>query len=66
MWIEADGNMKVFAAGRSDWSAAAKEALQCGGFRPDEEDEWIADEPLSCYNCRYRRWTAQSFTCMKG
>ena len=65
MWIKGEDRMKVFVAGRSDWIAAAQEALQCGNFRPDEEDEWVADDPRSCYNCRYRRWTIKSFACMK-
>jgi hypothetical protein len=32
-------------------------------FHPDVEEELIADEARSCYNCRYRRWTAVSFSC---
>lgn len=65
MWISDETHRKVFTAGRNDYCAAALEAERCSDFRPDEEDEWIADEVLSCYNCRYRRWTAQSFACMK-
>jgi hypothetical protein len=54
------------AIGKSDWAGAAGIAISCSTFLPDEEDEQVADEPLSCYNCRYRRWTAASFTCCKG
>jgi hypothetical protein len=36
----------------------------CPVFVPDVEEEQIADEPISCYNCRYRRWTADAVTCM--
>jgi hypothetical protein len=25
----------------------------------------VADESISCYNCRYRRWTVNSFICCK-
>jgi hypothetical protein len=32
-------------------------------FHPDVEEEQVADEDRSCYNCRYRRWTAASFVC---
>ena len=66
MWISAKGGTTVFAAGQSAWADAALAARQCSYFRPDDEDEWVADEPRSCYNCRYRRWTPQSFTCMKA
>jgi len=52
-------------ATRYDWPDAARIAASCAGFHPDEEDEQVADEPVSCFNCRYRRWTASSFTCCK-
>jgi len=51
--------------GRDDWAGAARIAAACETFHPDEEDEQVADEPLSCYNCRYRRWTVTSFNCCK-
>jgi len=66
MWIMETDGTKVFKPGRSDWATAAREAEQCDRFRPDDEDEWVADEPRSCYNCRYRRWTVRSVACMKG
>jgi hypothetical protein len=53
------------APGRNDWSGAARIAAVCITFHPDEEDEQVADELLSCFNCRYRRWTVASFTCCK-
>jgi hypothetical protein len=52
-----------FVPGRESWDAAAAAALQCPGFVPDVEEEQVADEARSCYNCRYRRWSATSFTC---
>ena len=48
---------------RDDWAGAARIAATCVAFYPDEEDEQVADEVLSCFNCRYRRWTVTSFTC---
>jgi hypothetical protein len=54
------------AMGRNDWAGAALIATSCDTFHPDEDDEQIADELLSCYNCRYRRWTVASFSCCKG
>lgn len=65
MWIKDKNGVKTFATGQTDWAAAADAAHQCPRFRPDDEDEWVADQPLSCYNCRYRRWTMQSFTCQQ-
>jgi hypothetical protein len=50
--------------GREDWAAAARWAEACAAFVPDVEEEQVADEPVSCYNCRYRRWTADAVTCM--
>lgn len=51
--------------GKNDPVTAAALAIKCTAFHPDDEDEQVADEPLSCYNCRYRRWTVTSFTCCK-
>ena len=39
-------------------------AVDCPWFQADDEDEWVSDDPVSCYNCRYRRWTAESFECV--
>lgn len=48
-----------------DYSAAATRARECSVFIPDDEDEWVADEPRSCFNCLKRRWTASGMVCMK-
>jgi len=50
--------------GLEDWAAAARLAGKCATFIPDVEEEQIADEPRSCYNCRYRRWQADSVACL--
>lgn len=50
--------------GLEDWSAAARVAGQCVTFVPDVEEEQVADELRSCYNCRYRRWQIDSVACM--
>jgi len=52
--------------GREEWVPAANQAVGCGEFRPDVEEEQIADEKLSCYNCRYRRWAADGICCLAG
>jgi hypothetical protein len=66
VWITDKDGLKIFADGRAAWTAAAGAARQCLRFSPDDEDEWVADESCSCYNCRYRRWTAQSFSCQQA
>ncbi len=64
MWYLDNAGQKVFRGGQESWGAAQAAAADCSGFRPDVEDELCDEEILSCYNCRYRRWTAESFTCM--
>ena len=62
MW-DVDG--RTWTGGKSDWDEAAAEAAACEAFASDCEEECIAEEDVSCYNCRYRRWTRDSFLCMK-
>ncbi|MBE5781417.1 MAG: hypothetical protein E7328_06330 [Clostridiales bacterium] len=64
MFID-QGEHKVFRFGQEDDAAAEQAALLCGGFIKDYEEECFAEEEVTCYNCRYRRWTADSFECMK-
>lgn len=54
-----------FTGGRDSWREAARQAELCPGFAADDEDEQTADDSVSCYNCRYRRWTTDSFVCVK-
>jgi hypothetical protein len=54
-----------FPLGHEDWLTAARIADRCVEFSPDVEEEQIADESLSCYNCRYRRWSTASITCCR-
>ena len=63
MFIMVHQRERLFAGGQEDWDGAARAASGCGEFCPDVEEEMVADEPVSCYNCRLRRWTAGSFTC---
>jgi len=64
MWRTNQNGEREFSGDREDWAAAAAEAAVCRIFRPDVEEEMVADEERSCYNCRYRRWTMTSFVCM--
>ena len=63
VWTEGKRG-KLFLPGREAPAEAEKTALECGKFSTDYEEECFAAEEVSCYNCRYRRWTAESFECM--
>ncbi|MDD2319219.1 MAG: hypothetical protein PHO83_04120 [Geobacteraceae bacterium] len=65
MWKVLDDGSREYLGGQSDWAGAAAEALGCPAFREDVEEECVADEARSCYNCRYRRWTTDSFSCIQ-
>ncbi|MCF0136971.1 MAG: hypothetical protein HUJ66_01255 [Oscillospiraceae bacterium] len=54
----------LFTSGREATGTAAEEAEKCENFSRDYEEECFAFEDVSCYNCRYRRWTRDSFECM--
>lgn len=64
MWLIDTQGRKEFRHGQEAYCQASDAANVCGGFRPDVEEEWVADEERSCYNCRLRRWTAESFVCL--
>lgn len=64
MWLEDERGARLFAGGQEAFAAAAFAAHACTCFTPDVDEEMVADEECSCYNCRYRRWTAASFTCV--
>ena len=63
MWHFDQQGTREFAGGKEDWQGAARVAALCASFRADVEEEQIADDARSCYNCRYRRWSTVSFTC---
>lgn len=50
--------------GAEEWETAARQAAVCATFRPDVEEEQVADEAVSCYNCRYRRWAVGGIACL--
>jgi hypothetical protein len=64
MFLSDQQGHRQFTAGQEEWHTAALVAERCGQFHPDVEEEQVADEPVSCYNCRLRRWTAESFACL--
>jgi hypothetical protein len=65
LWEKTPSGKKRFRHGKENHRLAGQAARQCPSFIPDDDDERVSDEALSCYNCRYRRWTPDSFECMK-
>ena len=65
MWSFNSKGEKEFTGGKNDLLKAAKTAKSCPNFKVDVEEEIVTDEQVSCYNCRYRRWSLKSFTCLK-
>ncbi|TWH49207.1 hypothetical protein [Sporomusa sp. KB1] len=63
MWRTNESGEKEFSGGKKDWVGAASTAASCLSFQSDVEEETVADETISCYNCRFRRWTRSSFIC---
>ncbi|SMD07191.1 hypothetical protein [Sporomusa malonica] len=63
MWRINEKGEKEFSAGKKEWTGAAAAAESCLAFHSDVEEEAVADEIISCYNCRFRRWTRSSFIC---
>jgi|LGOV01.1.fsa_nt_gb hypothetical protein len=56
---------KIFEYGQENYKQSRVTAISCKLFKADDEDEQVDSVLLSCYNCRYRRWTSTSFKCMK-
>ncbi|MBR3553142.1 MAG: hypothetical protein IKN72_07115 [Clostridia bacterium] len=65
MWEIINGK-KHFTGGKEAYEAVARTAEHCPFFAEDCEEECVTDDARSCYDCRYRRWTSESFICMKG
>jgi len=66
IWEKTPSGKRRFRYGKENYLLAAQAARQCGLFTYDDEDETVCEEDLSCYNCRYRRWTPDSFECVKS
>ncbi|MCD8213170.1 MAG: molybdopterin biosynthesis protein MoeB [Campylobacter sp.] len=56
----------IFIYGKFDYEKAVLTALACKFFTTDnDEDEFVCDDKISCYNCLFRRWNQHSFYCLK-
>jgi hypothetical protein len=49
-----------------DSLSASEIAAKCPAYSVDEDDEDYCEGERTCFNCRYRRWLADGFQCMKG
>lgn len=49
-----------------DLEAASGISTRCPSYRIDEEDEDYLEGARSCFNCRYRRWIAGGFSCVRA
>jgi len=60
-WLTMDkSEMRKFGDDRTNTEA-------CNKFIPDVPEELVNENAQSCFNCLYRRWTANSFLCtVKG
>jgi hypothetical protein len=65
MFFQKSQNGWLFLHGKESPQKAGDAAEECSFFQEDDEDEQVSDIFPSCYNCRYRRWTAESFICKK-
>jgi hypothetical protein len=65
--FEKVGENFVFKYGKSEYEKAMQSACGCQFFKLDcDEDEFVTStKKASCYNCLFRRWSSDSFTCMK-
>ncbi|MGI2258536.1 hypothetical protein [Shewanella sp. GXUN23E] len=62
-WFKQTDTGWVFRFDNDNAKEAVAAALACGKFVADDEDEWVDDAAVSCFNCQYRRWLAVGFTC---
>jgi len=53
-----------FRFGKFDYEKARETAQNCAKFKLDnDEEETSCGGEISCYDCTFRRWSAESFTC---
>lgn len=57
----------IFAYGKTAYPHAIQTAQRCFFFKLDSDEDELVTSTVqnSCYNCLYRKWTQDSFICMK-
>lgn len=63
MFRKNEKGQREFCGEHKDVNLAAKIAAMCKHFAEDVEEETVTEDEKSCFNCRYRRWTANTFVC---
>ncbi|MDF9409525.1 hypothetical protein L7E55_14360 [Pelotomaculum isophthalicicum JI] len=63
--MEETGGAKCFP-GDNSINATVVFATSCSFYKDDVEEEIYLEGVLTCYNCRYRRWTRPGFSCFKN
>lgn len=63
-FIKEKGNI-YFTEGKDNQVVSRQVAENCNDFVKDVEEEMVDEVDLSCYNCLFRRWTRDTFMCMK-
>ncbi|MEG2547113.1 MAG: hypothetical protein RSA60_01580 [Eubacterium sp.] len=71
VWHNSQAVLFVQKVGNQKYKTFSKQYLRCFGetcphFMQDVTEEWVYSIVHSCYNCRYRRWTSDNFTCLKN
>lgn len=61
------GGKKYFKYGKESFDKAVEQASSCKDFELDKDENELVTSTIknSCYNCTFRRWTQESFCCMK-
>ncbi|MDF9409514.1 MULTISPECIES: hypothetical protein [Pelotomaculum] len=68
-YVKETGGTKCFLgddSSREDVRATMVLATACPLYKDDNEEEIYLEGVLTCYNCRYRRWTRPGFSCFKN
>ena len=69
-YVKETGRAKCFLGDdsiREDMDATVALAAACPFYKDDVEEEiYLEGAPLTCYNCRYRRWASPGFSCYKN
>jgi hypothetical protein len=68
IFLRIQNGVKLFS-GNADrlevFNTTVSLAENCAAFQMDVEDEIVYENQTTCYNCRYRRWNSDGFSCYK-
>ncbi|MCX6062295.1 MAG: molybdopterin biosynthesis protein MoeB [Campylobacterales bacterium] len=60
-----ENEILLFQYGKDNYQKAIDAACETFELDKDEDELVTATTQNSCYNCLFRRWTRESFMCMK-